>query len=133
MRKGKKAEIDAEKWLSKRGYSILYSHKGKASNLPYDIVVKKGKTTIVFDVKSGKRPSISLDNFIKLLTLKPKDIKSKKKINPINEVGYIFVVGKYFYLLTFNKKIYIARKAWAIKLKEGNKYWSQPHKIKIQR
>ena len=65
----KQAEEIAVNWLRDKGYKILYWHKGRASNKPYDILAEKGKLRWIIEVKSGKNPSISLDNFDKLLEL----------------------------------------------------------------
>jgi predicted RecB family endonuclease len=51
--KGKEAEKIAVEWLKKRGFTIHYWHKGKASNKPYDIIAEKGRERWAIDVKMG--------------------------------------------------------------------------------
>jgi hypothetical protein len=38
---GLEAEDKVQSWLENQGYNVTYWHKGKRSNLPYDIIVEK--------------------------------------------------------------------------------------------
>ena len=100
----KRAESLVKKWLKNRGYHIAYSHEGKPSNKPYDIIAKnriKGINRIwAIDVKSGKNPSVKLESFKKLL-------EDKR----FNMIGYAFVIKGKPYLLQYSKWSHFADKA----------------------
>ena len=90
--KGTIAERYVEKWLKKRRFHIDYSHKGKKSNLPYDIKATRGKERWVIDVKSGEKPLIKIPNFEKMM-----------EETGYNKVGLALVKGKRVYLLEYRK------------------------------
>lgn len=112
---GVKGEECALKWLENRKFKIIYSHGGKASNKPYDIICSKDNKYYALDVKSGKSPQISLTSLKKLLN---KDIAEYRKetkkpdLKKIDNIGYIFVVDNKCLLFDFRKQSYKAYKAW---------------------
>ena len=87
------AEMKVEKWLEKKGYTIDDSHKGKKSNLPYDILATKGKARWVIDVKSGEKPLVKIQNIRKMIDETP----------GYNKIGLAFVGEDYIYLFEFRK------------------------------
>ena len=97
-----KAEQRAKEWLEKiKGFKIEDWHKGKPSNKPYDILASKRGKLWAIEVKSGKKPTIKLSNFQKLLEMKNVDM-----------IGLILVINNYPHLLLYNKHTYFADKAW---------------------
>jgi len=135
LRKAKRtgiiAERQAERWLHyRKKYVIEYSHKGKPSNLPFDIIARKGKERILIDVKSGKHPQISMDNLSLLLAMPTKKIPQHLRRGLISHVGYIFATSDSFYLFKISRNVYIGQSAWNKKIKEGKKFWSR-NKIRL--
>ena len=112
---GKMNEVYACKWLKERRFKIIYWHEGKANNKPYDIICSKKKKYYVLDVKSGKRPQISLTSLQTLLNKKideyREEIENYTDLKRIDMVGYIFVFDKKCLIFYFPKKSYDAYKA----------------------
>ena len=110
----KRAESLVRKWLIKKGFKIIESHKGKNSNKPYDIIAKKRIKGInriwAIDVKSGKNPQISLINFQKLL--ENPEIKEKK----VNMIAYALVINEKPYLLEYSKWSHFGDKAYKTRI-----------------
>jgi Holliday junction resolvase len=92
-RQGPITEIEVEKWLRKKGYTIDDSHKGKKSNLPYDILATKGKARWVIDVKSGEKPLVKIENIRRMIY----------ETHGYNKIGLAFVGEDYIYLFEFRK------------------------------
>jgi hypothetical protein len=90
---GPTAEMEVEKWLKKKGYTVDYSHEGKKSNLPYDILATKGKARWVIDVKSGNKPLVKIENPRRMIYETP----------GYNKIGLAFVGQDYIYLFEFRK------------------------------
>jgi len=99
----KLAEEIAVNWLKDKGYRILYWHERRASNKPYDILAEKGNLRWIIDVKSGKDPSINLENFAKLLEIKNIEIPEENRTFTPNRIGYIFIVDGEPFLLEYNR------------------------------
>ena len=114
--KGKEAEKIAVEWLKKRGFTIHYWHKGKASNKPYDILAEKGRERWAIDVKTGEKTGISLKRFRELLEKKEveytdEETKEKHKFRH-NIIGYAIIIGEDTFLFGYNKYKWRATKAW---------------------
>ena len=105
----KGAEKLAVKWLRKKGFRIDYSHKGKSSNEPYDIIARKRVNGInriwAIDVKSGKNPSVKLKNFKKLL-----------EDRRFNMIGYVFIIRGKPFLLEYSKWSHFGDKAYKARM-----------------
>ena len=114
-KKGKESEKQAFKWLIRRKFKIIYWHKGKANNKPYDIICVKANKHYALDVKSGKTAKISLVSLIELLTKGINDFRLEtdcSDLKRIDKVGYLFVIDKKCLLFDFPKKRYDAYLAW---------------------
>ena len=98
---GTTAEQIVVRWLKKKGYHIDYSHRGKKSNLPYDILATKGKEKWVIDVKSGNKPQVKIQNIEKMI----------EKTPGYNTVGLALVGEDGIYLLQYNKWTKFGEKA----------------------
>ncbi|MFC1716616.1 hypothetical protein ACFL6S_23310 [Candidatus Poribacteria bacterium] len=123
--KGKWAERTAAKWLRDHKFTICYSHKGKASNLPYDILCYKGRDVYALDVKTGKKPAISLISLAKLITKKHSDYVKEtegrriRELKKTTKIGYAFVIEDTGEVILFSvdKNQHRAYKAWDTILK----------------
>lgn len=104
---GTEAELVVEDWLKKRGYTIDYSHGGRKSNLPYDILATRGKERWVIDVKSGEKPLVKISNFERMIEENP----------GYNKIGLALVSGKRVYLLEYKKMTRAGEDAWETRRK----------------
>jgi Holliday junction resolvase len=83
-----KDEKRVKEWLKRKGFEIKYWHKGKRSNMPYDIKAEKHNKKWIIEVKGGHTPKIKLENFRKMLTDKSVDV-----------VGLALVIDRHPYLI----------------------------------
>lgn len=109
--KSKKAEARAVAWLrDERKFKITGWHENKASNKYYDVKASKDNQKWIMEVKSGKKPSIKIENILKMIATKE-----------INKLGLIFIpnLTDIPILFELNKMTHAALKAW-IKRRDFN-------------
>jgi len=106
---GKRAEELAVEWLEGRGYKDIKWHENKASNEYFDILASKDNEQWIIEVKSGKEPSIKIENIVKMID-RPKT----------NKIGLIFIPNENETPIFFelNKMSHAGLKAWKTRRKK---------------
>ena len=102
---GKRGEKKAKEWLEERGF-IIEKWFPRAHAGYYDIKAIKGREKWIIEVKTGKNPSINIDNFLKMVNEKG-----------YNRIGLAIVTDDDVHLLQIKKTKIAALKAWATRRK----------------
>lgn len=106
---GRRGERKAKEWLEARGFRIEEWFP-KAHAGYYDIKAQKGKEKWIIEVKTGKNPSINVDNFLKMTSEKG-----------YNRIGLALVTEDDVHLLQIRKARIAALKAWKTMRARGGK------------
>jgi len=96
---GLRAERKVARWLAKHGFKDIKSFDKPHAGY-FDVKARKGREKWIIEVKTGEKPQININNFVKML-----------KTRGYKKIGLAIVTKKDVHLLEYNKMSLAGRKA----------------------